>query len=110
MEHFGWPPGATHVIWLNYGRFTVFSRLLRRTLGRGITRAPLFNGNRESLRMAFLSKDSILLWSVSTYAKNQAKFAELRAGGAFAQLRWVELTKPAQAEELIQRLGAESIT
>ena len=96
---------ATHVIWLNYGRFTVFSRLLRRTLGRGITRAPLFNGNRESLRMAFLSKDSILLWSVSTYAKNQAKFAELRAGGAFAHLQRVELTESAQAEELIQRFA-----
>ena len=26
---------ATHVVWLNFGRWTVFSRVLRRTLARG---------------------------------------------------------------------------
>jgi adenylate kinase family enzyme len=77
---------ATHVVWLNYGRFTVFSRLLWRTLSRGIARTRLSHGNRESLRMAFFSRNSILLWSLSTYAKNQAKFASLRGGDEFA---WV---------------------
>ena len=31
---------ATHVVWLNFGRWTVFSRVLRRTIGRG-TGLPL---------------------------------------------------------------------
>ncbi|MFO6214694.1 AAA family ATPase, partial [Pseudomonas aeruginosa] len=54
---------ATHVVWLNFGRWTVFSRVLRRTLARGLLRTRLSHGNRESLRMAFCSRDSILLWS-----------------------------------------------
>ena len=101
-------PRATHVIWLNYGRFTVFSRVLWRTLSRGMVGARLSHGNRESLRMALFSKDSVLLWSLSTYAKNQAKFARLRASGEFAHLAWTELSEPSQAPELIKSLTASS--
>jgi hypothetical protein len=32
-----WPP-ATHVVWLNFSRAVVFYRIIRRTLGRAITR------------------------------------------------------------------------
>jgi len=94
-------PHATHVVWLNYGRFTVFSRVLWRTLSRGLLRTRLFQDNRESLRMAFLSKDSILRWSWTTYASNQRKFAALRAQPEFAHLQWTELTRPAQAQAFL---------
>lgn len=99
---------ATHVVWLNYGRLTVFSRLLWRTLSRGITRTRLSHGNRESLRMAFCSKDSILLWSLSTYQKNQAKFSALRGHDEFAHLQWTEITKPSQASTFLTEVAATS--
>lgn len=51
---------ATHVVWLNYGRFTVFSRLLRRTLGHGITRKRLSHGNRG------VTADGVFLERLST--------------------------------------------
>lgn len=95
---------ATHVLWLNYGRWTVFGRVLRRTLGRGLRRTELFNGNRESMRMAFLSRDSVLLWSLTTWHKNQIKFAALRNSPEYAHLQWTELTHPAQAQAFIARL------
>lgn len=94
-------PRATHVVWLNYGRFTVFSRVLWRTLSRGLLRTRLSHGNRESLRMALLSKDSILLWSWTTHAKNRQKFAALRAQPEFAHLQWTEFTRPAQAQAFL---------
>ena len=97
---------ATHVVWLNYGRFTVFSRLLRRTLGDGITRKHLSHGNRESLRMTFFSKDSVLLWSLSTYAKNQSKFAALREHGEFAHLQWIEFSEPSEASMFLKAIAA----
>lgn len=98
-------PRATHVVWLNYGRWTVFSRLLWRTLTRGIAGTRLSHGNRESLRMAF-SRDSILLWSFSTYAKNQTKFAALRGGNEFAHLQWTELTEPSLAAAFVKTAAA----
>ena len=99
---------ATHVVWLNYGRFTVFSRLLRRTLTHGLTRKRLTHGNRESLRMAFFSKDSVLLWSFSTYAKNQLKFSALREHGEFANLQWIEFSKTADASEFLEGVTASA--
>ena len=97
---------ATHVVWLNYGRLTVFSRLLWRTLGHGITRKQLSHGNRESLRMAFFSKDSVLLWALSTYEKNQSKFAALRDQGEFPHLQWIEITEPSQALQFLDGVTA----
>ena len=97
---------ATHVVWLNYGRATVFARVFRRTLHRALSRAPLWHGNRESLRKSFLSKDSILLWSLTTFDKNRDRYAALRAGGSFARLQWVEITAPSQAPGWIDRLAA----
>lgn len=99
-------PRATHIVWLNYGRFTVFSRLLLRTLSRGIARTRLSHGNRESLRMAFFSRDSILFWSLTTYAKNQTKFAALRDGEKFAHLQWTEFTEPSLATQFLKNAAA----
>lgn len=98
-------PQATHVVWLNYGRWTVFSRLLWRTLGRGLLRKRLGHGNRESLRMAFFSRDSILRWAYTTFDKNRVKFAALRHDPAYAHLQWTEGTAPSQAKRVIAQLA-----
>lgn len=99
-------PQATHAVWLNYSRFTVFSRLLWRTLRHSITRQRLSHGNRESLAMALFSKDSILLWAWTTYANNQRKFAALRNDAQFAHLQWLEIRKPSEAAQLLQTIAA----
>src|SRR5215475_9462137 len=51
---------ATTVIWLNYSFSVVLWRALTRTMRRVLTQEELLSGNRESLRMAFLSRESIL--------------------------------------------------
>lgn len=96
-------PRATHIVWLNYERWTVLSRVLWRTISRGVMRTRLSHGNRESLRMAFFSKESILLWSYSTFKKNRLKFTGLRKDRNYAHLDWSELTRPSQAREFIER-------
>lgn len=98
-------PRATHLVWLNHGRWTVFSRLLWRTVSRGATRTRLSHGNRESLRMAFFSRDSVLLWSLSTFRKNQIRFASLRRDARYAHLEWTEITRPSDARAVIERLA-----
>lgn len=88
---------GTHIIWLNYGRATVFRRVLWRTLSRALRRTPLFHGNRESLRTSFFSRDSILLWSLTSFSRNREKYTLLRQGPEFAHLQWTEFTHPRQA-------------
>ena len=65
---------ADTVIWLRLPFRTVYSRLVKRTLGRMWTREELWNGNRESLRMAFFSRDSILLWGISHWRDHHRHF------------------------------------
>ncbi|MBK1714744.1 P-loop NTPase family protein [Rubrivivax gelatinosus] len=102
-------PRATHVVWLNYGRHVVWSRILRRTVVRVAGRQPLWAGNRESLRKAFLSRQSILLWSFNTYAKNRVKYRELQADPRWAQLQWHELHTPRQAREFLREQGCAAV-
>ncbi|MEG0678050.1 MAG: toxin, partial [Comamonas sp.] len=71
----------------------------------GITHKRLPHGNRESLQMAFFSKDSVLLWSLSTYAKNQSKFVALRDHGEFAHLQWIEFSEPSEASTFLQAIA-----
>jgi len=103
-------PRATDIVWLNMGRMTVFSRALKRTLRRCLTQEKLWAGNTESLRKAFFSRDSILLWSLTTHSKNIEKYTRLRQEPAFAHLRWHEVRSARDAQHLLQsiRLAAPS--
>lgn len=98
---------ATQIVWLNYGRAVVWPRVLWRTLARTLSREPLWHGNRESLLKAFGSRDSILLWSVQTFAKNRAKYAALRASGEFPQAEWLEFRDPRQARAWLRQMQAQ---
>lgn len=60
-------PYATTAVWLRLPFHTVYPRLVSRTLRRGIRRELLWGSNRESLRMAFTSRDSMLLWGVTAW-------------------------------------------
>ncbi len=98
-------PRATHIVWLNFSLPIVFSRVLLRTIKRTLFGQRLWHGNRESIRKAFFSRESILLWSLTTFAKNREKYAKLREQPEFAHLSWVELTSPSQARLFLSRLG-----
>lgn len=104
-------PRATHIVWLDYGRARVFSQVLRRTVARAISRKPLWAGNRESLRMAFFSRDSILLWSLTTFDKNRRRYRALQGDAAWPQAQWVVLRHPREAQQWLdaQRDGAAGV-
>jgi len=91
-------PRATAVIWLNYSLSTVLSRGVRRTLKRNLTREQLWHGNRESLRRSFLSRESILVWILTTHRRRSREFYGLRRDNIYPQLQWIELRHPRDAE------------
>ena len=74
-------------MWLDLPLRTTFRRLLRRTLRRLRTREPLWEGNKESFRNAFLSRDSILLFALKTYRRGRRARAELVADYPHVRLR-----------------------
>jgi adenylate kinase family enzyme len=93
---------ATTVFWLNYGFALTFSRALRRTTRRAFTREELWNGNRESIRRSFFSRDSILWWVITTHRRRREEFTRLRDSAEYRHLRWVEFQRPREAEVYVR--------
>ena len=95
---------ATDVIWLNYSFRVVFGRALARTFHRVFTKQKLYNENRESFRNAFLSRDSILWWIITTFRRRRREYRALLGGDAFPHLSLTELRRPRDAEQLVRSL------
>jgi adenylate kinase family enzyme len=96
---------ATTVVWLNYTFPTVLWRALTRTVRRSLTQEELFAGNRESLRLAFLSRESILWWVITTFHQRRHQYQALFNGPAWAQLTRVEIRNSAEAERFLETLA-----
>jgi len=94
---------ATALIWLDYSFPTVLRRALYRTARRALLREELYSGNRETFRKAFLSRDSILWWVVTTWGRRQREYRKLFERGAFAHLEIVALSSPREAAEFLRR-------
>jgi adenylate kinase family enzyme len=95
---------AETLVWLNYSFPLVFGRALRRTLKRCITKSPLFAGNRESFRLSFLSRESILLWVLRTHRAHQGEYPKQFAEARHAHLQIIELRSESDAKGLMARL------
>jgi adenylate kinase family enzyme len=69
---------ADEIVWLDLPFSTTFPRVLRRTLRRLRTREQLWGTtNRETFRSAFLSRDSIILYSIRSYRRRRRQCLEL---------------------------------
>ncbi|PKL76728.1 MAG: toxin [Candidatus Melainabacteria bacterium HGW-Melainabacteria-1] len=98
-------PRAELVIWLDFPMPLVFSRVFRRCLRRALHREQICNGNTESLRMTFCSRQSLLLWILKTHASHRARYHQqmLQAGPPILRLR-----SPAEVKQLIELIWLNS--
>jgi adenylate kinase family enzyme len=97
---------ADTILWLDLPRRTVFKQVILRTIKRVLTREELWHGNRETLRTSFLSKESIIVWSIQTYPKYKAKYAEIFADEQWAHLKRIRLTRKRQVQNWLESLVA----
>jgi adenylate kinase family enzyme len=78
---------ADTVVWVDPPWLPMFARLVWRSVVRIARRTPLWNGNRESFRGTFLSRDSLLLFALRTRPRRRELFQEWLARPEFAHLR-----------------------
>jgi adenylate kinase family enzyme len=97
---------ADTIVWLNYSFPLVMGRALRRTLKRCITKSPLFAGNRESFRLSFMSRDSILLWVLRTHRVHQREYPKQFADARHSHLQVIELRSESDAKYLLATVQA----
>lgn len=84
---------ADTIVWLDYSFPLVFSRITRRTARRLIARTELWNGNRERWGSVF-SRDSIILWAVTTWGSNRRRYREQFEQPEYTHLRFIRLRSP----------------
>jgi adenylate kinase family enzyme len=94
---------ADVVVWLDLPWYVWLPRQLRRTFRRMVRREVLWNGNRETVRNAFFSRDGLLWWSVRWYRPRRRTYPERLAPFPSAHLR-----SRAEVEDFLSR--AERVT
>jgi adenylate kinase family enzyme len=97
---------ATAVVWLNYPFVLVFSRALSRTFRRAATREQLYSGNTESFTRAFLSRDSILLWVLTSFRRRRREYAALFGSDRFPSIAFLEFRRPRDAALFLSTVKA----
>ena len=95
---------ADTVVWLDYSLPRIMGQLLRRTLRRTFLREELWAGNRERLWVSFFSRDSILLWALTTYRRRRRDYPVLLALPEHSHLQTVRLRSPRETAVWLESL------
>ena len=90
---------ADVIVWLDYSRARIMGRVVRRTVGRGLTHRELWHGNRERLSSLVRRSpaDNIVLWAWTQHGPYRAQYAEwarhdprvVRLGSPRAARAWI---------------------
>lgn len=95
---------ADVVVWLDYELPVILRQLVCRTLRRCVRQEELWNGNRETLREAFFSRKSIVLWALRTYRRRRKEYSALFQGSDYAHLSLMRLTSPRSTRRWVANL------
>lgn len=100
---------ADTLIWLRLPWRTSFRRLFWRTVSRAWTRRPLYveGGPRESWRLSFLSRKSILWWSISHHRAHIRTTRE-RLARLGSDVTVYELRSPAEVDVFLEKVATAS--
>ncbi len=97
---------ADTVLWLDYSFPRVFRQLFVRTMRRRASREELWNGNVESLRTHFFTRDSLFLWAVKSHWRHRRVYIARFAQPEFAHLSVVRLHTPGETERYVCAVAA----
>ena len=97
---------ADIIIWMDYSFSRTLYQAMKRALTRIVTKPELWGkaGNVESFRKSFLSKDSIILWTLKTYKSNRIRYTELLGDPRYTHIEFVRITSPKKAKAFIDEL------
>ncbi|MCV6589748.1 MAG: (d)CMP kinase [Marinobacterium sp.] len=97
---------AQTVVWVDYSLPRILWQATQRAIRRIISRQELWpgSGNRESFRLTFMSKHSILLWSLKTFRSNRKRHQQWMHSEQCAHLQFVHLRSPRQVQAWLDTL------
>jgi adenylate kinase family enzyme len=98
---------ADTVVWLDPPRHRVMRQIIWRTLRRAITRAELWNGNREEWGSIFSADPakSIIAWAWTSHRVVRERYSEAQADPANAHLTFIRVRGEGDVAALTGRIG-----
>jgi adenylate kinase family enzyme len=96
-------PRATHLVWLDYERSVIMTRVISRTLFRAVLQTELWAGNRERWRH-FLRPSHPIRWAWSTWERRRRETAEWLARRECAHLVVLRLRRPSEVQQALDLL------
>ncbi|WP_087719120.1 adenylate kinase [Salinicola salarius] len=99
------------VIWLDLGFWRVLSQSVGRAIARIASQKELWpgTGNRESFRQTFLSRDSVLLWSLRTWHRNRRRYLAAMIDPEYSHIHFIRLTHRHEMAICIAALAERNI-
>ena len=94
------------VVWLDYSFFRVTYQALKRAVARIISQKEIWpeTGNVETFKKSFLSRDSIILWSVSHFPKVKRKYNKIMRDPKYSHINFIRLKSPRAANRLLKKI------
>ena len=92
------------VVWLDFSFPRTLFQAVTRAGTRLLRKEELWpgTGNRETLAKLF-SKDSIVLWTITSYARKRRKLSEVMESTEFRHITFHRLRSPLQAEVFLRK-------
>ncbi|HET9730718.1 MAG TPA: shikimate kinase [Acidimicrobiia bacterium] len=87
---------ATTVVWLDYRRSRIMTRVIRRSIARAIFRRELWNGNREEFRF-FVQPDHPIRWAWAQHHRKRVEYAARFAEPQYGRLELHRFRTPRDA-------------
>ncbi len=94
---------ADTIVWLDYPLGVALWRLLKRTAKRVLTREVLWSGNRENFRSAFIGRESLFVWAITSRPRHHRDYPRLLRE-QYAHLRVFRFCSPKEAEGWMARM------
>ncbi len=95
---------ATAIVWLNYSFPRTFYRALKRTTRRILSGEAMWSGNRETFGKAFMSRDSILLWVLTSHREKRRRYSKMFHENELGEKEIFIFRHPREAEKFLRRV------
>ena len=92
------------VVWLDMPLVLTVLRVSARCVTRSFTKTEIWpgTGNRETLRKAFFSRESVILWAMISYRRNRQRYAEMTACPDYEHIWFVRLQSPPEVAAFLR--------
>lgn len=91
------------VIYLDLPFSVVLYRIVRRSIVRGLKREELWAGNRESVWKHLFTRDSMILWTISSFRRIRKRYTKAFSMPEHSHIRFVRLRSRKETEDFITR-------